>query len=52
VDFCEGRGSALDMALSIFIRPFLIYAYSLVGVYALVMDAVDNERVWYQSRRI
>jgi cellulose synthase/poly-beta-1,6-N-acetylglucosamine synthase-like glycosyltransferase len=52
VDFCEGRGSALDMALSIFIRPFLIYAYSLVGVYAVVMDAVDNERVWYQSRRI
>jgi cellulose synthase/poly-beta-1,6-N-acetylglucosamine synthase-like glycosyltransferase len=52
VDFCEGRGSAMDMALSIFIRPFLIYAYSLVGVYALVMDAVDKDRVWYQSRRI
>lgn len=52
VDFCEGRGSVIDMALSIFIRPFLIYIYSLVGVYALVMDAVDDERVWYQSRRI
>ncbi|HTX43104.1 MAG TPA: glycosyltransferase family 2 protein, partial [Methanocella sp.] len=52
VDFCEGRGSAIDMVLSIFIRPFLIYAYSLVGVYAIVMDAVDKERVWYPSQRI
>ncbi len=52
VDYCEGRGSVIDTALSIFIRPFLIYAYSLVGVYALVMDAMDMERVWHQSRRI
>jgi cellulose synthase/poly-beta-1,6-N-acetylglucosamine synthase-like glycosyltransferase len=52
VDFCEGRGSVLDMALSIFIRPFLIYVYSLVGVYAVVMDALNKDRVWYQSQRI
>jgi cellulose synthase/poly-beta-1,6-N-acetylglucosamine synthase-like glycosyltransferase len=52
VDFCEGRGSVVDMAISIFIRPFLIYAYTLVGVYALVMDALNNDRVWYQSQRI
>ncbi len=52
VDYCEGRGSVLDMALSLFIRPFLIFAYSLVGVYALVMDALDRERVWHPSQRI
>ena len=52
VDFCEGRGSVLDMAFSIFIRPFLIYVYSLVGVYAVVMDALNKDRVWYQSQRI
>ncbi len=52
VDFCEGRGSIADTLLSIFIRPLLIYAYSLVGVYALVMDAMDRERVWHPSQRI
>ncbi len=52
VDFCEGRGSIFDMLLSLAIRPFLIFAYSLVGVYALVMDAMDRERVWYPSQRI
>jgi hypothetical protein len=52
VDFCEGRGSVIDMAISIFIRPFIIYVYSLVGVYALVMDALSSDRVWYQSQRI
>ena len=40
------------MALSILIRPFLIYVYSLVGVYAVVMDALNKDRVWYQSQRI
>ena len=52
VDFCEGRGSVIDMAISIFIRPFIIYAYSLVGVYALVMDALSRERTWHTNKRI
>lgn len=52
VDFCEGRGSVIDMAISIFIRPFIIYVYSLVGVYALVMDALSREREWHPSQRI
>jgi cellulose synthase/poly-beta-1,6-N-acetylglucosamine synthase-like glycosyltransferase len=52
VDFSEGRGSVIDMAISIFIRPFIIYVYSLVGVYALVMDALSREREWYPSTRI
>ncbi|BAI60714.1 putative glycosyltransferase [Methanocella paludicola SANAE] len=52
VDFCEGHGSVIDMVISIFIRPFIIYVYSLVGVYALVMDALSRERVWYTSQRI
>jgi cellulose synthase/poly-beta-1,6-N-acetylglucosamine synthase-like glycosyltransferase len=51
-DFCEGRGSVLDMAISIFIRPFIIYVYSLVGVYAVVMEALSKERVWHPNRRI
>jgi len=51
-DFCEGRGSVIDMVISIFIRPFIIYVYSLVGVYALVMDALSRERVWHTSQRI
>ncbi len=52
VDFCEGRGSVIDMALSIFIRPFIVYVYSLVGVYAIVMDTLSKDRVWYQNQRI
>lgn len=52
VDFCEGRGSVADMALSVLVRPFIIYAYSLVGVYAVVMDALSREREWLPSRRI
>ncbi len=52
VDFCEGRGSVLDMALSIFVRPFIICAYSLVGVYALVMDALREDRAWHPNQRI
>lgn len=52
VDFIEGRGSITDTVLSLVIRPFLIFAYSLVGVYALVMDAMDRERVWYPNQRI
>jgi len=51
-DFCEGRGSVRDMAISIFIRPFIIYVYSLVGVYAVVMEALNKERVWHPNRRI
>jgi cellulose synthase/poly-beta-1,6-N-acetylglucosamine synthase-like glycosyltransferase len=52
VDFVEGRGSVVDMAISIFIRPFFIYLYSIIGVYAVVMDALSNDRVWHQNQRI
>ena len=41
----------MDMAISIFIRPFII-VYSLVGVYAVVMEALSKERVWHPNRRI
>lgn len=51
-DYCEGRGSIWDMALSVLIRPFLIYVYSVVGVYAIVMDALNREGVWHQNQRI
>ena len=51
-DFCEGRGSVRDMAISIFIRPFIIYVYSLVGVYAIVMEALNRERVWHPNQRM
>lgn len=52
VDFCEGRGSVPDMVLSIFVRPWVIYVYSIVGVYAVVMDALNVEGKWYESKRI
>lgn len=52
VEFCEGRGSVPDMVLSIFIRPWVIYAYSIVGVYAVVMDAINAKGRWYESKRI
>lgn len=52
VDFTEGRGSIPDMALSIFVRPWVIYAYSLVGVYAVVLEALNRERVWHQNKRM
>lgn len=51
-DYSEGRGSVWDMALSVFIRPFLIYVYSIVGVYAIVMGALNKEGVWHQNQRI
>lgn len=51
-EFKEGRGSVLDTFLSIFVRPWLIYGYSLVGVYAVVLDVLDAERVWHENRRI
>jgi cellulose synthase/poly-beta-1,6-N-acetylglucosamine synthase-like glycosyltransferase len=51
-DYAEGRGNVLDVALSVLIRPFLVYVYSLVGVYAVVMDALNREGVWYQNHRI
>lgn len=52
VDFTEGRGSVIDMALSIFIRPWVIYVYTIVGVYAVVMDALNAQGKWYESARI
>ncbi len=52
VDFTEGRGSVVDMALSIVVRPWVIYAYTIVGVYAVVMDALDVQGQWYESARI
>lgn len=51
-DYSEGRGSVWDMALSVLIRPFLIYVYSIVGVYAIVMDALNREGVWHPNQRI
>lgn len=52
VEFCEGRGSLPDMALSILIRPWVIYVYSIVGVYVVVMDAISAKGQWYESQRI
>lgn len=52
VDFCEGRGSVPDMVLSVFVRPWVIYVYSIVGVYAVVMDALNVEGQWYESKRL
>jgi cellulose synthase/poly-beta-1,6-N-acetylglucosamine synthase-like glycosyltransferase len=51
-EFREGRGSLLDLLLSIFVRPWVIYIYSLVGVYALVTDIISGDRIWHQSQRI
>lgn len=52
VDYTEGRGSVIDMALSIFVRPWVIYMYTIVGVYAVVMDALNVQGKWFESTRI
>lgn len=52
VSYSEGRGSLLDLAISIFVRPWVIYAYFLVGVYAVVLDVLSTERTWYENQRI
>ncbi|MCD1294851.1 glycosyl transferase [Methanocella sp. CWC-04] len=51
-EYKEGRGSILDTILSILVRPWVIYAYSLVGVYAVVLDILSSDHVWHENRRI
>ncbi|WP_148266538.1 glycosyltransferase [Methanocella arvoryzae] len=48
----EGRGSISDILLSIFVRPWIIFAYSLVGVYSVVLEVLDAERDWEENKRI
>ena len=48
----EGRGSLKDMAMSIFVRPWFIFLYSLVGVYVFVLDLLDAQRTWEEVQRI
>jgi cellulose synthase/poly-beta-1,6-N-acetylglucosamine synthase-like glycosyltransferase len=48
----EGRGSLQDMAMSLFVRPWIIFMYSLVGVYAVVLDVLDARRTWEENQRV
>ena len=48
----EGRGNIADILLSLFIRPWIIFAYSLIGVYAVVLDVLDDKRDWVENKRI
>ncbi|HMK45614.1 MAG TPA: glycosyltransferase family 2 protein [Methanocella sp.] len=48
----EGRGSLIDVILSLFVRPWIIFAYSLVGVYSVMLDLLDAERAWSENQRI
>lgn len=48
----EGRGSITDILLSIFVRPLIIFAYSLIGVYAVVLDVLDARRDWVENQRM
>lgn len=48
----EGRGSISDILLSLIVRPWIIFAYSLVGVYSVVLDVLDTERDWAENQRM
>ena len=47
-----GRGSILDLLMSIFVRPWFIFPYTLVGVYAVVLDLINAPRTWEVNQRI
>lgn len=48
----EGRGNISDVLLSIFVRPWIIFAYSLIGVYSVVLEVLEAERDWAENQRI
>ncbi|HEY3272511.1 MAG TPA: glycosyltransferase family 2 protein [Methanocella sp.] len=48
----RGRGSVADLLMSIFIRPWFIFPYTLVGVYAVVLDLINAPRTWEVNQRI
>ncbi len=47
-----GRGSLADLLMSIFVRPWFIFPYTLVGVYAVVLDLINAPRTWEVNQRI
>ncbi|OPY29528.1 MAG: N-glycosyltransferase [Methanocella sp. PtaU1.Bin125] len=47
-----GRGSIADLLMSIFVRPWFIFPYTLVGVYAVVLDLINAPRTWEVNQRI
>ena len=47
-----GRGSLADLLMSIFVRPWFIFPYTLVGVYAVVLDLLNAPRTWEVNQRI
>lgn len=47
-----GRGSVADLLMSIFVRPWFIFPYTLVGVYAVVLDLINAPRTWEVNQRI
>ena len=48
----EGRGNIADVLLSLFVRPWIIFAYSLIGVYSVVLEVLEAERDWAENQRI
>jgi cellulose synthase/poly-beta-1,6-N-acetylglucosamine synthase-like glycosyltransferase len=48
----RGRGSVADLLMSIFVRPWFIFPYTLVGVYAVVLDLINAPRTWEVNQRI
>jgi cellulose synthase/poly-beta-1,6-N-acetylglucosamine synthase-like glycosyltransferase len=52
LQIAQGRGSIADLLMSIFVRPWFIFPYTLVGVYAVVLDLINAPRTWEVNQRI